>query len=398
MARLLVCAQTYPYPANQGGRIRYAHLLEALAKEHDVRLVLVRRKESAETFPAPNAVDITFDRSRLTTGALRSVFSRIPSQFGAFVDRVSGAMIAELARDADAFVAFEPRAGLHHRFIPEEMPRILDFPDSPVLAGRAQWSGDRGFARITHGLENLWKVRMLERELVRAFDVICVAGPRDAARISSQHPGSDCRVIPSAIEIPAEVSPAGLGGALFTGDLSFAPNADAVRFLVSKVWPLVTLRLPKARLSIVGHEPDASLKTFLQRSGCETAFSVPDIEPHFRAATAVVAPMRIGSGIKVKVLMAMASGRPVVMTPLANEGIGAAPEREALVAATPGELADAIVRVLSDDALATRLARAGRELAVRRFAPDVVAGGFLAAVDDALTRSRRGSTGAERQK
>jgi glycosyl transferase family 1 len=386
VARLLVCAQTYPYPANQGGRIRYAHLLDALAKDHDVRLALVRRSRDAKAFPAPAAIDEEFTRSRLLKTAARSVFSQTPVQFGAFVDRASGATIAELAKQADAFVAFEPRAGLHHRFLPTGLPRILDLPDSPTLAAKAQWAGDRGIARITHGLDNLLKVRMMERELARAFDIVSAASPRDRDWIASRYPGTDCRFVPSAVEIPPDPGPPGIGGILFTGDLSFAPNADAVRFLLTAVWPLVTVRMPRATLSVVGHHPDASLRTFLQRSGCRTAFSVPDIAPYLHSARAIVAPMRIGSGIKVKVLTALAAGRPVVMTPLANEGIDAAPQREALVASTPQGLADSIVRVLGDDDLAARLGRAGRELAARRFSPDVVAGGFLRLVDEALSR------------
>lgn len=389
MARLLVCAQTYPYPADQGGRIRYASLLEALERVHDVRLVLVRRESDALRHPASMAVDVTFSRARTARNSIRSLISSTPVQFGALVDSRSGAAVARAAGEVDAFVAFEPRAGLHHRFLPRDMPKVIDLPDSPVLAGRAQWNGGRGLLRRALAIENLVKVGGLERELVRSFDVICVAGPADARWISERFPGTDARVVPIAVTTGDTRPPSLERRVIFTGDLSFAPNADAVRFLVSEIWPRVLSSTPDAMLSIVGHKPHRALERFLASARCETAYSVPDIAPYVDEARVFVAPMRIGSGIKVKVLTAMAAGRPVVMTPLANEGIDARPGVEALIAAEPDALASAVGRLLADRELSARLGEAGRAFVSERFSLEGVAGVLLGAVETALERHGR---------
>jgi glycosyltransferase involved in cell wall biosynthesis len=349
-------------------------------------LVLVRRAADSDRFPAADSVDLRFSKARVARNSARSLFSRIPVQFGALIDRNSGARVAELARDADAFVAFEPRAALHHRFLPRELPRLIDLPDSPVLAARAQRAGHRGI----QGLENLLKVSMLERELVEASDLTCVAGPRDRDWIAERYPGSACRIVPVGISAPPHRAPIPSDGTvLFTGDLTFAPNRDAVRFLISEIWPRVIAKSPGARLRVVGHKPASDLRRYLAAAPCETAFSVPDIAPHLDAARVVVAPMRIGSGIKVKVLTSMAAGRPLVMTPLANEGIDAENGTAALIGTDAESIARAVVHVIEDDSLAARLGAGGRRLVETKFSPDAVAATFLDAVAYVVDRSRR---------
>lgn len=380
-----MCADTYPYPPDRGDRVRYALFLEALQSRYDVELILIRRAAEARERPAPDARDLTFGRSRITLNLARGILGGAPAQFSGFRSAEAGRAIAKLSRAADAFVAFGARAGTY-RSSARRLPGLLDLQDSLVLNARAQWKGAASLPRRMYGVDALLKARPFETRLTRSFEVVTVAGPTDRDAVLERNPEIDCRVIPSAVPITDEpVDPsANDARVVFLGDLRFAPNADAVVYLVAEIWPRVEATRPDARLVVVGREPRHKLRRQLTSSGHECAFSVPDANKYVRSARVFVAPMRLGSGIKVKVLSAFAQGVPVVMSTLTNEGIGATHDVDALVADDAEGLAAGITRLLENDGLAARVGRGGYELVQERFAPASIGAMFLAALDDAL--------------
>lgn len=387
--RILVCADTYPYPGDRGDRVRYGLFLEAMRSSYEVDLILIRRAAEAEERPAPGAIDMTFGRTDIAFNLARGVFGRVPAQFSGFRSAEAERTITRMARDAHAFVGFGARAGTY-RSAAHAIPGLLDLQDSLVLNARSQWKGATGLARRLYGADAVLKAGPFEKELVRSFDVVTVAGPADRDAVSLRNPGIDCRVIPSAVPIVGEVIDPRANDArvLFLGDLRFAPNTDAVTHLVEEIWPRVEKLHPEAHLSVVGHEPRGALRRRLVGSGHQCAFSVPDTTPYLRSSKVFVAPMRLGSGIKVKVLHAMAHGVPVVMSGHANQGIGATHEVDALVADGPETFAASIVRLLEDDSLALELGLAGRALARDRFDPASTCELFLEAVEDVIRKDR----------
>lgn len=387
--RILVCADTYPYPGDRGDRVRYGVFLEALRNSYEVELVLLRRAAEAAERPAPGATDMTFGRTDIALNLARGVFGSVPAQFSGFRSAEAKRAISGLARHADAFVGLGARAGTY-RSAAHSIPGLLDLQDSLVLNARSQWKGAAGLPRRLYGADAILKAVPFEKKLVRSFDVVTVAGPADRDAVSRRNLGIDCRVIPSAVPIVGEtIDPrANDSRVLFLGDLRFAPNADAVMHLVEEIWPRVERLHPQARLAVVGHEPRRALRGKLMGSGHQCAFSVPDTTPHLRSSKVFVAPMQLGSGIKVKVLHAMAHGVPVVMSELANQGIGATHDVDALIADDPPTFAASIVRLLEDDPLALRLGLAGRALVRDRFDPASVSALFLEAVEDVIGKDR----------
>lgn len=383
--RLLVCADTLPWPPDRGDRLRYSHFVGVLRKDHHVRLALVRRANEALERPAGDETDLTLSRSRVAVNAARGLFSPVPMQFSAFADRTAGRSLAAAAAGCDAFVALGARAGLYRHSFPAAGPAILDLQDSLVLNSRAQWRGAAGMLRKLYGGENLLKARLFESRLVRRYDLVLVAGNADHRWVRSRHPEVSCELVPTAVPVPpGPAEPGEKPLLLFLGDLRFAPNVDAVRYLVEEIWPRVKSRCRGASLRIVGHAPERRLARRLEGLDVETAYSVPDVQPHLAAARAFVAPMRIGSGVKVKVLQAMAAARPVVMTPLANDGVGATNGLDAIVAEGPDELAAGAAALLADDGTARAMGRAGWELVAARFSTDAVAAQLRAAVAGVL--------------
>ena len=162
----------------------------------------------------------------------------------------------------------------------------------------------------------------------------------------------------------------------FVGALNHGPNVDAVTWLIDDIWPEVRRRRPDAALVVVGRGSGADtvdrLRRHVEAVGGRLHADVPDIRPNYWEAAVVTAPLRHGSGLRNKVLHAMACGAPVVATSAALEGVPAAAAATALQADDAAGVASAIVDVLGDLAAARARARAAVS-AVQPLGTEIVA-------------------------
>ena len=144
---------------------------------------------------------------------------------------------------------------------------------------------------------------------------------------------------------------------VFTGQMDYLPNIDAVTSFVRDVLPGIRERRPDVRFAIVGRNPAPAIKRLAGLPGVTITGEVPDVRPWLAAADVVVAPLAIARGVQNKVLEAMAMGRPVVATSAAAEGLEA---KGALVIAEIGAMADAVLSLLADPLRADALGEAAR--------------------------------------
>jgi len=156
---------------------------------------------------------------------------------------------------------------------------------------------------------------------------------------------------------------------LTLGSLNYAPNAEGIRWFAERVFPLVRRQRPTARLKVIGKNPPADLVRMARRSqgAIQVLGYVEDLEPHFRSASVFVVPVLSGSGMRVRILEALARGVPMVTTPVGLEGVDAEDGEEVLVADGEEDFASAVVRLAGDTDLQQRLAVNGRRLAVRLY-------------------------------
>lgn len=175
---------------------------------------------------------------------------------------------------------------------------------------------------------------------------------------------------------------------LFTGTLSFPPNAQAARFLATEVLPRVRRQLPDARLAIVGRSPGADVRALARRPGVSVRADVPDLRPHLTEAGVFACGMTSGTGIKNKLLEAMSCGAPAVATPLACQGLAVRDGVELLIANDGDAFAAAAIRILTTDALAARLAEAARRYVVEHHSWASVAARYEALYHDVIAANR----------
>jgi glycosyltransferase involved in cell wall biosynthesis len=227
-------------------------------------------------------------------------------------------------------------------------------------------------ARRLYASANWRKLRREELETYRNADGVYLCSAADERRLLDEVPGVRTAVIPNAADVeyyqprPTDPPPDGRTVVYF-GLLSYVPNVDGVTHFVRDIWPRIAQSHPEARCKIIGGQPPPSLLT-LAGPRVELTGFVSDLRPHLAAAAAVVVPLRLGGGTRLKIVEAMAMGKATVSTTLGAEGIEAVPGRDLLVEDEPVAFADAVNRLLAEPGLAARIGQSARQLAVERYA------------------------------
>jgi glycosyltransferase involved in cell wall biosynthesis len=235
-----------------------------------------------------------------------------------------------------------------------------------------QYARVGSLARRCYAGANWRKLRREELATYRDADGVYLCSVADQKRLLDQIPGIQTLVIPNAADVEyyrprsTDSSPDGRT-VVFFGHLSYFPNVDAVTYLVREIWPRIAEFNPEARLKIIGGQAPPSLLA-LSQPGVEMTGFVSDLRPHLAAAAAVVVPLRLGGGTRLKIVEAMAMGKAIVSTSLGAEGIDTVPGRDLLVEDEPAAFAQAVNRLLAEPSLAARLGQSARQLAVRQYA------------------------------
>ena len=227
-------------------------------------------------------------------------------------------------------------------------------------------------------LKSLLQLRGLEKyefEMYRSADRTLVLTPQDRFTMQYYAPDLSISIASSGVDIdylqelpPVPKEPI----VLMTGYMKDPANEDSVEWFFQHIWPQLSKNHPEVKFYIVGAEPSQRIKRKLagDRRIIITG-AVPDLRPYRNRARVFVSPVRLGSGIRTKVLEAMASGLPVVSTSLGMAGIEAQTGVNCLVADTPERFTRSIEWLLTDQSLGEKMARNARELVEKKNALNI---------------------------
>jgi polysaccharide biosynthesis protein PslH len=209
------------------------------------------------------------------------------------------------------------------------------------------------------------------------FDLVQVFTRRDADVLLDVAPQLEgrVRVNPYGVELPAELDPEleDSNRIVFVGNFKHRPNVDAARWLVEAILPRVRERIPEAAATLVGLNAPREVRA-LDGDRVDVAGAVPDVAPVLARAAVVIAPIRVGGGMRMKVLHAMAHGKAVVTTRRGAEGLELADEQPPLLLADDAAgLAEAAVILLEDEERRRSLGRRARAFAAAHFSPEAYA-------------------------
>ena len=222
--------------------------------------------------------------------------------------------------------------------------------------------------RLFNRLEFL-KLRREEQLAWRRSDGTILTSEREAATVRRFDPTLPTAVVPNGVDtayfVPGDRIEGGLQ-IVFTGALNYRPNVDAVLYFAQDILPRVRKIVPGVHFTVVGGSAPPEI-TALRGPAVSVVGYVPDVRPYLRAASVVVAPLRMGSGTRLKIIEGLAMARPVVSTSLGAEGLAVNHGQHVLIADDPGEFAEQVGRLLADGALRVALGREGRSLVEREY-------------------------------
>jgi len=339
-----------PKTGSGGGGLRSASMLAYLQNKYDVQTVTFSLRPHSRT---PEA--------RVWRNVVRLAQGRPPlfDRFSGYEDQIAAALRGRYAVGVvEHFwcAAYAPllrsRCGrlvidLHN--IESELAR--------THARAARWPSSWASRRFAENYARL------ERDWLPQFDVILTASEDDRRRIS--HP--DVRVFPNALPEIARPSAVEANAIVFSGNLEYHPNVEAVRWFRTLIWPRIREKAAGIEWRLVGSNPEAIAAFTGGDPRIRVIGPVEDATAQLAEAKVCLAPLLSGSGTRFKILEAWAAGRAVVSTTLGAEGLGVRDGEHLLLADDPDDFADAVLRLVDDSSLRAKLGDAGWALYRDRF-------------------------------
>ncbi|MFN7981983.1 MAG: glycosyltransferase family 4 protein [Vicinamibacterales bacterium] len=381
--RILLLTESIPYPLDSGGRIKTFNTLRMLGTQHALHLHAFIREARQRTYESalrPFVQDVTLHllpRSivREASYGLAALVSGTPYTVRRHFD---AAVLARVTADferlhCDAIYCDHLSMAEYGRRL--GVPMIIDAHNVEYEILRRYAKGHHRLSPIRLALEREWRaIRAYETHVYEAARLVFAVSDEDASAIRQMAPATRLAVAAIAVDtgaIAPVVGPAVGADLLFVGGLHWPPNVEAVAFFLNDVWTQVLRQRPDARFTVVGRPaPVGRLRQDLP--GVTFAGYVDDVKPFYDRRPIVVAPILSGSGLRVKILDAMAHALPVVSTTIGCEGIGARHGQDILIADTADAFAANVVALLNDRQRAQDLGHAGRSVVEQRFSLDAV--------------------------
>ena len=398
----VVCPR-FPLPMTRADQTTVAHLLNFLsARGHNVDLYSLYEGSplSAEQYEwiRGRCRDVTVfhqPRWRKLAGAGASLLRGLPLQVGYFDSTClkrslrrashgrrhdvlygytlrSAEPIRGLGRGAGGTPAGQEGAKGDQRPVTYLAMQVSQSLNTRRIAAHAPGWWEKLLYRLEHRLTAAYEARIW-----RDFTRTVLIGEADASEIRKVCANRGVPVIDNYLLSPHGVDadrfrPHGKGAVdpdhlVFSGVMATNTNVSAVLWFMENVWPEVRATCPRARFTIVGRLPRPEILALGERQGITVTGEVPDPADYIGRAAVCVNPMQAGAGMQNKLLEYMSMAKAVVATSVANEGIGARPGKEILVADDAGEFAAAIVSLLRNARRRDELGKAARACVTRKW-------------------------------
>jgi sugar transferase (PEP-CTERM/EpsH1 system associated) len=381
-------------PLDKGGKLRTWHIMRELARQHEItylsfadpsqtradhdgmRDVCARLETVPRSDAAKGTLGFYLDAARYLVDPAPYAVAKYRSD--AFRDRLM-TLLASTSFDVVVCDFLVPAINM-----PERLPcRSILFThnvEAEIWRRHVENATNAASRRL---LRQQWR-RMLrfERNALSRFDLVLAVSDADKATCNRLYPDVARRPI-HVVQTGVDTNyfkPVADGSEtpqlVFTGSMDWLPNEDGMLFFVNDVLPHIRRAVPDVTLSIVGRAPTPAVRRLGDRAGITVTGRVDDVRPHVGAGTVYVVPLRIGGGTRLKIFEAMAMGKAVVSTTIGAEGLPVAPGENILIADDPEAFASAVVALLRDPGMRTRIGSEARRLVVEQYDWSAVAADF----------------------
>jgi sugar transferase (PEP-CTERM/EpsH1 system associated) len=383
--RILFVSQQLPWPKDSGGNIRTYHMLEALTQHFKVSFCSTSdgseaaREGQRRLGEMCAELHIVPDQKQMTSwGQVKGVAQSLLRGESAALQHNRNTALAGAVKDVLDSGSLDS-VHLNHL----DTTPYINFGDAPpavIDTHNLLFDYYARRAQMESGVLRKWVCRResrllqsVERESFRKARRTVVCSETERRRLHELDSSLKVDVVPNGVDCSAvqplhDVQAAESRELVFVGDMAYGPNQDAAMHFIRDVFPLVLAAEPRAKFLAVGKNPSAELVA-LGRAREEVIVSgfVQDVAEWVQRAEIYVVPIRYGSGTRLKVLEALAFGKPTVSTSVGAEGIDYSDGKDILIRDDPQAMAQAIVDLFADTAQARGLALAARKTAETRY-------------------------------
>ena len=380
--KILFLTSRLPYPPFRGDKLKIWNLLRKVAGTHEVALLSFVQRPSEETYRsslAPFCKRIDLIRLPLASSlweCVKAIPLRIPWQVAFFHSK-------EMERTLEQVVQ-EWKPDIIHthliRMAPYTATRygtmsVLDMTDAVSLYLQRFLETERN--PVKRALLSLEYRRMIKFEpIIGSFASSLVCSPIDREALKANVPRAKIELLYNGVDVDLfskqHISELNPGRIIYTGNMSYFPNVDGAEYLVRQIFPRILAAIPAAKLYIVGQNPPKRVLDLASDKVIVTGF-VPDIRAEYAKSVVAVSPIRFGAGTLNKILEPLAMGIPVVSTSEGAIGMELDAGRDYLVANSPQEFADHVIRLMTDKDYRSQMGIEATEKVRSRFNWDRVA-------------------------
>lgn len=340
---ILFVSAILPYPLYSGGQVRIYNLLKGASRHHDISLFSFLRNENETKYYK----DLAFCRhvEAVYRGhawqpqyVLSATFGKYPLLYASYNNAsLRAKLAAELATKTYDLIHIEP--GYIWPVLPNTAVPIVLTEHNIEYSIYQSYVRSFPFALLRPLLSlDVMKLRAWEEKTWEQVSHVIAVSEDDASVIRQKT--KNVSVVPNGVDIkefpfkPKKNVGTGVRF-LFVGNFSWMQNVDALRFVLTKLWPEIKRKYPESNLSVVGKRMPGDLQNQVQHHGARLFEDITDITKEYQKGDILLAPIRIGGGTKFKILEAMASGMPVVTTTTGIQGLTVKQEKDLMVAILP---------------------------------------------------------------
>lgn len=380
--KILFLANRLPYPPYRGDKLKIYNLAKRLCQQHELHLLTFIQNEEdkkyikdlAQIFKSVHVVSLPKWASALH--CIAGIWDKKPFQVHYFSSKAMRRQVKKMLA-TNTFDAIHVQHLRMAQYLNQQhdIPRILDLPDAFSL----YWQRKQAHASnpILKWLEAIEQKRVYQYERILAdFNLSLVCSAEDQAYLIDEHHLNNTALLPNGVDTDTFIAKnhdySHNHTLLFTGNMDYKPNVDAVIYFVSSILPLIQEVFPKLRFIIAGQRPVAKVLALANEHILVTGF-VPDMAAQYNEASVVVAPLRFGAGTQNKVLEAMSMGVPVVCSNIGFNGLGIESGEGAIMQTDPVSFASSVIALLSSEIMRESVGSKGIELIQKRYAWDIIA-------------------------
>lgn len=381
--KILFLANRVPYPPFRGDKLKIYNLAKRLCSSHELHLLTFAQSEEDWQHEEPlkeifqSVTFIGLPKWRSAVNCLQGVFGSKPFQVHYFrssaMHQAVRRVLEEHQFDAVHVQHLRMAQYLHRQ---QQLPRILDLPDAFSLYWQRKLENTRNaLFRYFERIEQK-RVYQYERQMLKRYNRVLVCSREDKAYLEREHSLNHLGLLPNGVDTsvfyPRAHDYSHNHTLLFTGNMDYGPNVDAVQYFAEQIFPLVQQQFPAVRFVIAGQRPVPKVTALANEAVKVTGF-IPDLSVQYNEASVVVAPLRFGAGTQNKVLEAMAMGIPVVCSHIGFEGLGIANGEGAIMETDAETFAQSIIRLLADETLRRAVGTKGTQVIASSFSWDKIA-------------------------